>query len=323
MTESVNLKEACSFLLEHDDYLILTHKNPDGDTLGCAYALCEALQSKGKKAGVACPDEIPEKYSYFIDGVSNNQSQEPGTVIAVDVADRKLLGKLYETYGDRVELSIDHHQTNTGFAKRTFVNPGAAACCENIYNIIRALGITLTDNMARALYTGISTDTGCFRFSNTTCDTHLIAAELMKYDINAGEINRIMFETKSRTRVELERIVLDNIEFYFNGLCSLIAVTRDIYKKTGCKDDDLEGITSLSRSIEGVVVGITLREREDGKFKASVRTYAPVDAAALCAKMGGGGHVRAAGCEIEGGLAKAKKLIIKNVKQSLCESGLL
>ena len=186
----------------------------------------------------------------------------------------------------------------------------------------KLLGVEVDANMALALYTGISTDTGCFRFSNTTAKTHRIGADLIELGIDSAEINRVMFETKSRIRVELERMALDAMQFHFDDRCAVIVITREMYEKTGCKDEDLEGITSIPRSIEGVIVGVTLREREQGGFKISVRTYPPVDAAEICKRVGGGGHIRAAGCQLgaEFSTEDAVNEMLKHVKAVMEES---
>lgn len=310
-----SLEETCNFLKAKDNFLILTHANPDGDTLGSAHALLLVLKKIGKKSNIICADEIPEKYNYFTK-FCKYTAEDNFTVIAVDVADAKLLGSLEKEYGERVELCIDHHLSNTGYAKATYLDVGAAANCECIYDIARFLNIKITKSMALALYTGISTDTGCFRFSNTTAKTLRIGADLMETGIDTAEINRIMFETKSRIRLELEKMALEQMEFYFEGRCAVISVTRDMYEKTGCKDEDLEGITSISRTVEGVLVGITIRQKTNGAFKVSVRTYPPLDASKICKLLGGGGHIRASGCQISGeySLAQAKQKILDAVK---------
>ena len=310
-----SLTEVCEFFKKHDNYLILTHASPDGDTLGSAFSLLIILQRLGKKASVICPDEIPKKYGYFTDKCQNTAEDEEYTVVAVDVADNKLLGSLKEKYGERVELSIDHHRSNTGFAKQTYLDSDAGANCECIYEIARELSIEIDELMALCLYTGISTDTGCFRFSNTTAKTLRIGADLMEKNIDTAEINRIMFETKSKVRVLLEKAALDKMEFFFGGKCAIITVTSSMYKETGCKDEDLEGITAIPRSIEGVLAGVTLREKPEGGYKVSVRTYPPVDASKICGLLGGGGHIRAAGCQINGehSLSEAKDKILSAV----------
>ena len=316
----ITLKQAADFLKSNDNFVILTHQNPDGDTLGSGFGLAMILNSLGKSSSVICCDDIPSKYSYFTKFAPQNcDFTKKTTVVAVDVADSKLLGELEDEYKDKVELCIDHHISNNGYAANTYLDSNAAANCECIYDLANALGVKVDNAMALALYTGISTDTGCFRFSNTTAKTLRIGADLMECNIDTAEINRIMFETKSRIRVELERMALDAMEFHFNDRCAIITVTRDMYEKTGCKDEDLEGITSISRSIEGVIVGVTMREREQGGFKISVRTYPPIDASEICKKMGGGGHIRAAGCQLgaEFSVDMAKAEVLKYVKSVL------
>ena len=315
----VSLKTVCDFLLDNDNYLILTHRNPDGDTLGSAYALALALKKLSKKVTILCDDKIPEKYSYFTKTVKLDKIKKP-TIIAVDIATPKLLGSLEEQYGNKIQLSIDHHKTNSNYAEISYVDETSAANCEIIYNLIKKLKVEITDDMAKALYTGISTDTGCFRYSNTTEKTHKIAAELMKFNIESSEIDRLMFETKSIVRLELEKLALKNLELYSNGLISLVSISKKDFAKTGCKDDEFEGITSISRSVEGVLIAITMRELKSGKIKASVRSFEPIDAAVLCEKMGGGGHARAAGCELSGNLRTTKKTILKYSYEILKEN---
>ena len=319
----ITLSEAAEFLKAKDNFVILTHQNPDGDTLGSGFGLAMLLDKMGKKATVICPDEFPEKYSYFTSLAPQNADfNQKTTVVAVDVADSKLLGKLEAEYASRVELCIDHHVSNIGYAAATYLDSDAAANCECIYDLAKALSVEIDKNLALALYTGISTDTGCFRFSNTTAKTHRIGADLIELGIDTAEINRIMFETKSRIRVELERMALEAMEFYFEDKCAVITVTREMYEKTGCKDEDLEGITSISRSIEGVMVGVTLRERLEGGFKISVRTYPPIDASEICKRVGGGGHIRAAGCQLSAEFTaeQARAEILKSVKAVMEEN---
>lgn len=319
----INLKQTADFLRSNDNYLILTHANPDGDTLGSGFGLAMVLDKLGKKSKVICSDEIPQKYHYFTSLFKHASLNENNTtVVAVDVADIKLLGSLEKTYGEKISLCIDHHHSNTGYAKATYLDSTAAANCECIYDLAGALGVEIDSNIALALYTGVSTDTGCFRFSNTTSKTLRIGAGLMECGIDTAEINRIMFETKSRIRVELEGMALDGMEFHFHDKCAVITVTREMYEKTGCRDDDLEGITAIPRSIEGVIVGVTLRERENGGFKISVRTYPPIDASEICKRLGGGGHIRAAGCQLSAdyNAEQARAEILKHVKAVLEEN---
>lgn len=314
----LSVGEVCSFLLTNDNYLILCHASPDGDTLGSGYALKLGLASLGKKAKVVCPDPIPSKYNYFMDDSGSDFNHE--TVIAVDVADARLLGGLEAEFVDKIDLNIDHHISNTKYAKRLYLDTTAAANAECIYEILCALGVSIKGKIANALYTGISTDTGCFKYSNVTVRTHEIAAELYKAGVDAAEINRVMFDTKSKNRLLLERLVLEGAEYHFDDKCMILAVTLDMQKKTGCSGSDLEGVAVISRSVEGVLAGVSIKQTDEDTYKISLRTYPPLDASAICKSLGGGGHKAAAGCTLKGDLASVKKQILQAVRSALEES---
>lgn len=316
--KELNLSELCEYLKTHDDYIILTHISPDGDTLGSAYALALGLLSIGKRAFVVCNDEIPHKYDYFVKAAAL-KSFDYKTIISVDVADAKLLGSLYEKYSDKIELNIDHHISNTRYANNLYLDATASATAECIYDILMAMNIEITSIMANALYTGIATDTGCFKYSNVTPKTHLIAAELYKYGIDAAEINRVMFDTKSRNRIELEKMVLETAEFLFDERCLMLTVTSEMQEKSGCEQSDLEGVAAISRSVEGVLCGVSIKQSEKDVYKISLRTYPPLDASAICATLGGGGHVSAAGCTLEGSLEEVRAEITAAVGKAFEE----
>lgn len=316
--KELNLTELCHYLKTHDDYIILTHISPDGDTLGSAYALALGLLSIGKKAFVVCNDEIPHKYDYFVKAAAL-KSFDYKTIISVDVADAKLLGSLYEKYSDKIELNIDHHISNTRYAKNLYLDAGASATAECIYDIFTEMNMQITPLIATALYTGIATDTGCFKYSNVTPKTHLIAAELYKYGIDAAEVNRVMFDTKSKNRIELEKMVLETAEFLFDERCLMLTVTSEMQEKSGCEQSDLEGVAAISRSVEGVLCGVSIKQSEPDVYKVSLRTYPPLDASRICGTLGGGGHVSAAGCTLEGSLEKVKAEITAAVGKAFNE----
>lgn len=315
----LTLRQTAGFLKKHDNYIILTHASPDGDTLGSAYALYYGLNELGKTACVICPDVIPEKYSYFA-GKTDHVSRENATVVAVDVADKRLLGALQEEWGDIVDLNIDHHVSNVRFAKNLYLDSDAAATAECMYELLSFMKININNVTAKALYTGIVTDTGCFKYSNVTAKTHIIAAQLHEFDINAPEINRIMFDTKSRKLLELERMVLDASEFHFDGKCILLPVSAEMQEKTGCCGTELEGIAVISRSVEGVVAGVTLKQIDSMEYKVSLRTYPPLDASAICKRLGGGGHKGAAGATVCGSFEEVKKAVLDSVKEAMEEA---
>ena len=294
----IDAARAASLLKEADRILLLTHQYPDGDTLGSAYALCRALQSLGKTVRVECADPIPEKYDYMTAGVPS-PAFEPAFVCAVDVADVRLLGSLGSRWAENIDLCIDHHGSNTAYARFLLLDASRAATAMLIFTVIRLLEAALDSGMAECLYTGLATDTGCFKYANTDADAHRMAAALMDIGIHSEQINRAMFDTKSRARVELERLALDSMRFHFGGRCAVMLITNDMIAASGAEENDMEGLAPIPRQIEGVWVGITLRQKADGNFKISVRTGSHADASAICGRLGGGGHVRAAGCSLE------------------------
>ena len=314
--EELDIKQTCRFLKERDNFLILCHATPDGDTLGSAYSLALGLTAIGKKCMIKCADEIPAKYDYFTSAFENKEIDYE-TVIAVDVADLILLGSLADVFVGKIDLCIDHHISNTRYADRLYLDSSAAANCECIYDIFRHFPLPFDVVSASAIYTGLSTDTGSFKYSNVTAKTHRIAADLYSYDIDAAEIGRLMFDTKSRGRLELERMVLDSAEFHFGGKCMLLTATNEMKEKTGCTDNDLEGVAVISRSVEGVLAGISIKQKEDNSYKVSVRTYPPLNASEICKTLGGGGHINAAGCSLIGKLNEVKKQILSVVEKNL------
>ena len=312
----ITLESAAKTLLSKDKILILTHRSPDGDTIGSGYALAMALRKLGKSVKVDCTDPFPEKYSYFTDKLEKLEFDEE-FVVSVDIADTKLLGEKLSDYADKIDLCIDHHGSNTKYAKEYYVEASAAAAAQVIAKLIRLMNVEFDKDIANAIYKGITTDTGCFRYTNVTAETHRIAADMIDCGAESGMINRLMFETKSRSRLEIERRVMDSIQFYLDGRCAIAYATIDMMKESGAVDSDMEGVSSLPRQIEGVMAGITLREKNNGKFKVSVRTTDELDASAICANFGGGGHKAAAGCMITGTLNEAIEQIIEVVRQAL------
>lgn len=318
--QTIDRQTAAERLKAANDVLILTHQNPDGDTLGCAFALCAALKDIGKRAAVKCPGPLPEKYS-FIYPQDEDEEFEPEFIVAVDLASPGLMGK-FEYLAPKVDLSIDHHPTNTGFARETCLDAEAGAAGEIVYDIITLMGADISGVIADALYLAVNSDTGCFRYSSTRAQSLKIAASLMERGARTKLINNILYESKPREMVSLEGKVLSDISFYHDGLCALIRLPLETLNERGISPDDVDGLSSIPRRIKGVEVGITLREREDGACRISLRTKS-VDASVICAKFGGGGHKMASGCTIVKPLAEAEADIISAVGDALKEAGLI
>ncbi len=295
----LTLQQTAQELLSFEDVLILCHRNPDGDTLGSGYALCRAYLEHGVRARVFCSDEVPEKFHYLSDGIPQTEFT-PRHILSVDVADPGLLGeKTLNLVASLhpVELSIDHHPTHRQFADEIYVEANSASCCEIIRVLLEEMGWEVTPSIASCLYTGIATDTGCFKFSNTSPRTHRIAAEMIEKGADYIPINKVMFDTLTFPELALERLALEKMWMSEDGSIAVMTITTDMLHKTSVSESELDRITSFTRKIKGVEIGITIKQRGPEDFKVSVRTGESRSAADICAVFGGGGHARAAGCQ--------------------------
>ncbi len=307
----VSLKKAAALLLEQDDIVILCHRYPDGDTIGSAFALCRALRDLGKKANVLCGDIMPRKFGYIFEDLAPMDIKER-FVVSVDVADSALLGLLEEDYAGRIDLCIDHHGSNRLKASNSYVDAKAAATGEIIYQLLSPLGAQLTDRIALSLYTAISTDTGCFRYSNVTARTHQIAAKLIETGIDAHTVNMVMFETKSMARFGIEREMMSNLDLRYDGRMAIITLTNEMVERFAVNEGDIDGLSAMARNIEGVDLGIMIREISGG-YKISARSSKAVNACEFCKIFGGGGHPAAAGCTITDlSLEEVKQILVEN-----------
>ena len=225
------------------------------------------------------------------------------------------------SYSRRVDLCIDHHAGNNGYAQYTLLNPEAAAAAELLWEVIEAMGVQLDSQMADCLYTGLATDTGCFRFANTKAKTHRVAARLMEAGARVEELNTLLFATKTRGQMEAERIARSHLEYALDGRCALIWLDRDEIEASQADPSDLEELTALPIGIEGVKIGLTFRQQPGGSWRVSIRTANGVDAVAVARRLGGGGHLRASGCELLGTLDNAKSAVLAEAKAVLDQSG--
>ncbi len=307
------LSDIANILKKNDYFYILTHMYPDGDALGSAFALCRALQKIGKHAKVICDNPLPEKFQYLTEFIKK-EDFDFNYILAVDLADTALLESNSKKYIGKIDLCIDHHMSNKNYAKINFINSKAAANCEIIYNLLNKMEIILDPEISTALYTGIATDTGCFQYSNTTSDTHFITSELIKHGAQFEQINEKLFLTKTRKKIELEKIIYKNLEYRFNSKCAITHVTLKEMEEIGIGDNELDGIASIPIKIEGVQIGITIREKSENFFKVSVRTSSYINADEFCKNFNGGGHARAGGFSIFGNINNVKNEIANKIK---------
>lgn len=318
MTQSMHVEQAAARLLEAGQVLILCHKNPDGDTIGCGAALCHVLNGMGRQAAVLCADPIPPRLSFTRPRLFRGEFV-PDLVVAVDVAGVALLGDagLMPTYSRHVDLCIDHHAGNGGYADCTLLDASAAAAAELLWEVLQAMGAEITPLVADCLYTGLATDTGCFRFANTTARTHRVAAGLIEAGARVEELNTILFATRSRGQMEAERIARSHLTYELEGRCAVIWLDRDETAASGADPADLDELTALPIGIEGVQVGLTFRQLPGGSWRVSIRTAKGVDACAIARRLGGGGHLRAAGCELLGTLDNARQAVLAEARAVL------
>lgn len=312
---SLTVTQAAALLRRMDDVLILTHVRPDGDTVGCAAALCHALRAMGKRAYLLPnPGQTRTTAPYFAP-CEAPEGYQPAFVVSVDIAALGLLPENARPYQDRIALAIDHHPSFGWFGRDNIVRPEAAACAELMYDILRELG-PITDQTALPLYVALSTDTGCFQYGNTTAQTHRVAAALMDTGIDFRAVNKVFFRTKSRRRMALEGDMLANMEFYDAGRVAVLKVPVSLMERVGADETDAEDLSALGGQIEGVDCAVTMRELRPDVWKFSVRTGDRVDACAVCAQLGGGGHAAAAGCTVEAPLDEARRRMLDAIERT-------
>ena len=311
----LTISEAARFLEGKDRFAIVTHRRPDGDTLGCAALLCLGLRQLGKTAFVLCNPEITEKYAPLLAGLTKAAAEEGDTLVAVDVASANMLGAHFSSLEGKILLRIDHHGSATSFTDFELVDPEAAACGEIVYGVLTEMGAKLDVPMATALYTAVSTDTGCFRYANTTANTLRAAADCKEAGADTFSMNQLYFETNSLGRLRLQGWLVENALFLQDGKVVLCPLPRSKELELGLSEDDLENISGFPRSIAGVKIAATLRQEPDGKIKMSVRAVPGCDAAAICQKFGGGGHKGAAGASMDMTMEDAVKAVAKAIPQ--------
>lgn len=291
--------EAARFLRERDRFSIVTHCGPDGDTVGSAAALCLGLRQLGKTAHVLHNSQVPEKYRYLLEDLCKEAAQPGDTVISVDVAAAHMLSEDSRQLETSVDLRVDHHASATSFAANELVDSTAAACGEIVYDVLMALGVELDVPMANALYTAVSTDTGCFRYANTTGDSFALASACARVSPDIFKISQALFDTVTLGRLRLQSWVVEHMEMMCNGQIVVCGIPADLMEKLDLKEEDMGNLSGFLRSIQGVKIAATVRQDTEGHTGISVRAVPGYDAAAVCEKFGGGGHKGAAGAGME------------------------
>ena len=308
----MTVAEIAAHLRAKDNFLILTHTRPDGDTLCSAAALCSALRRIGKTAAIFPNSEITETYVSFTAPYLAEKVTGGEYVVSVDVAGTEMLPLGFTGAAD---LCIDHHPSNPGFAPVSLVCPEKASCGEIVLEIVETLCAPLTKEEANLLYIAISTDTGCFCYANTTADTLRAAAHVIDCGAENHPTNKLLFRSFSFARLKLEGMVFATLRSYRENKINVAVITLDMMRESGATENDCDDLASLAGKVRGNVVAITVREIAPGRSKASVRTNEQVDASAICGALGGGGHKMASGCTVDVGPEELADLILKEVEK--------
>lgn len=307
---SFSFEGLCRELSENENTLIICHARPDGDAIGSAFALKAILQMTGSKAYCICADEVPKRLKFLTSTIQSSSLIDtlpedflPERIITVDTASVEQMGKLGPALADMVNIMIDHHKSGQIYADN-YIDTSAAATGEIIFRIATALitdkGKQLPLDVCRCLYAAISSDTGCFKYSNVTPLTHMAAASLVRSGIDAAEINRLLFDAKSQARLKAERIGLENLKTCCDGRVAIIALDYDEISDAGIDTEELDAFIDVARCVDGVEVAFAVKQHEkDGRFRVSMRSNGNIDVSEICALFGGGGHAKAAGCGID------------------------
>ena len=308
----MNFKSCAKALLSWDNILLVTHKNPDGDTVGSAAALCSFLRRLGKNAALYNNPQITEKMKNYVSHFIADEEFKADYVVAVDTATEGLFPIGFE---GKVDLCIDHHPTNTAYAKQLLCGPEKASCSELVFELADSLGVTPNAEEATLLYIALSTDCGSFQYHNTKADTLLAASRLVALGADNATVNTVFFRKVSMARIKLESMIYSGMSFHRDGKIAVAIITQEMLKTAGATEDDLDDLAGLAGRAEGTMLNITIREQENGSSKVSIRSGKQVSSSDICAVFGGGGHAMAAGCTIFNEPEKAREMLLNVIDE--------
>jgi len=315
--------EIARILKDEDDFLIVTHINPDGDAVGSLLGMFLALREMGKKAWAVSGEKFPEMYGFLpsssevVTGVES-LGGKPRWILSVDVAaENRVSGEIKEFRPEARLVVIDHHPTNPGFGDLNLIEPAATSTAEIVFSLLKECGYTLSPEVGKCLYTGLITDTGCFRFSGVTSRTMRLAAEMMAPGFDSYAVTRFLYEEYPFSRFQLERLMLERIEMLLEGRLSLSTLYDKDFEHIGADHSDSENLVNRLREIRGVEVAVLMTQMSDGLIRVSLRSKNELDVAVIAKSLGGGGHRRASGLRSDAPLARIRKQIIEAVAAGL------
>ncbi|MDQ2086894.1 bifunctional oligoribonuclease/PAP phosphatase NrnA [Herbivorax sp. ANBcel31] len=311
-----------STIKEVNTVAILPHVSIDGDALGSSIALAYAVKELGIEPIIYIEEEIPLSYNFlpgteFVE-VYQGEVKKYDLVLALDTGDIERLGKRVEILKSASDtINIDHHATNTEFARLNLVKTTSSATGEIIYQLIKMMGLSLTKEISTCIYVAITTDTGGFRYKNTTSVTHQIVSDLIDNGVDVSWVSQLLFETMSLPKTKLMGLAIETLQILEDGKVAVITVTDNMIKNAGAREEDCDGIVNIGRNIRGIEVAVLIRQNKNESFKINLRSKKYVDVSVIANKLGGGGHKNAAGCTINGYMDDIKAMLLKEIKKVL------
>lgn len=319
----MSIIDIASALKSKNRVAIASHIMPDGDSIGSMLSLYNALKAEGKDVICCTSDELPEVYSFLpgyseIKLYSDEYCGQYDIFVVLDCGSPDRTGKCSRLVNCSSQvINIDHHGTNSQFGDLNLVETGASSTGELIYQILKSMDTDISKDIACCLYTAILTDTGCFKYSNTTKETHRIAGELISTGIDFGEIHSQVYSNYNYNDLKFMGKAIESIEIYASGKISYMQLVRSDMDGMKLEDVNTSDFINYARDIKGVEAAVFVKEGDPGEFKVSFRSKNIVDVRAVCEKFGGGGHTRAAGCTIRGTLSDVKSTVLKELEKCI------
>ena len=320
------LDEVCNYLAEKKNTLIIFHVRPDADAIGAAFALKLVLEKMGSKTVCTCESEIPSRLAFLTDKHQRSarfenmdRTFEFQRILTVDTASPSQLGNLQRLFEDKIDIMIDHHENGIRYAD-SYIRSDYAASGEIVYEIATRLVEmgkldAIPNDAYDLIYAALSSDTGCFKYSNVSAHTHICAAELVKAGVDTAEINHRLFDCKSEKMLSAEATGIQNIKFYNNRKIAAIMFPYELKKELELDDEHLETLVDVARAVDGVKIAISTRQATEYRsFRISLRSSCSFDVSVIAKHFGGGGHTKAAACTIEAdSIEFATRLVVDEI----------
>ncbi|QIB69046.1 bifunctional oligoribonuclease/PAP phosphatase NrnA [Aminipila butyrica] len=315
------LKEIAEILVASKSVLLFPHTHMDGDALGSSAALCAALRKLGKQAYILIEDEIAAFLKFLDKDFCTSDLEiisQPDVCLCMDCGDVSRFQKREEKFlSGKQKGCLDHHTTTVPFADFNYIDSTAAATGEIVYDLLQELPVELDKEIGSALFAAITTDTGNFQYSNTTGKTHQIAADLWDRGVDYNEVSVELYQNNRLEKLLLQTRILQGLHVFAGGQAAICGFTEEMLRETGGLRDEAEGVVEIMRNIAGVELAIFVKEVSSQECKVSMRSKKYVDVAAIGQKLGGGGHVRAAGCTVKEGYEKTIQVMMGLAEEQL------